>query len=167
MVELPAPKIGKANVLGFEHIEIVCDDSFDDLQKKYSHLNLNDKGLLKSFNQELEICLGERNIKFHHLALAKVIEIEKNEKVFMAIKNSKILELFKQNHALAVASTAFDVDITMKTRDTNQIQEMLKKYFAHVESSYEKVDGVKKISCHFVYDQISFNIFIQDLGSII
>lgn len=30
-------------------------------------------------NPELEICLGERNLKFHHSSLEEVIKIEKKE----------------------------------------------------------------------------------------
>jgi predicted metalloenzyme YecM len=77
IVEVPAPKAGKPTSEGFEHIEVVCDVSFDELQKKYGHLKLDTGGLQKKINPELEICLGERNIKFHHTSLEEVIHIEK------------------------------------------------------------------------------------------
>lgn len=76
VVELPSPKKGKDTPRGFEHIEVVCDVPFSELIEKYSHLKLDLGGLSKSINPELEICLGRRNIKFHHTTLAEVIQIE-------------------------------------------------------------------------------------------
>jgi predicted metalloenzyme YecM len=79
LVELPAPKASKITKKGFEHIEVVIDLSFETLQERYKHLTLDLKGLAKELNPELEIVLGERNIKFHHQSLEKVIEIEKEQ----------------------------------------------------------------------------------------
>ncbi len=76
VVEVPAPKKNKIVKEGFEHIEVVTDLSFSELAEKYKHLPLDKNGLAKNFNPELEIMLGERNIKFHHMSLEKVIEIE-------------------------------------------------------------------------------------------
>lgn len=77
VVELPSPKKGKVTARGFEHIEVVCDVPFSELTQKYSHLKLDLGGLSKSINQELEIYLGRRNIKFHHMTLFDVIQLEK------------------------------------------------------------------------------------------
>ena len=76
VVELPSPKKGKVTARGFEHIEVVCDVPFSELIQQYSHLKLDVSGLSKSINQELEICLGSRNIKFHHMTLYDVIQLE-------------------------------------------------------------------------------------------
>lgn len=76
VVELPSPKKGKSTQTGFEHIEVVCDVAFSELIEKYSYLKLDLGGLSKPLNQELEICLGARNIKFHHMTLSEVIQIE-------------------------------------------------------------------------------------------
>lgn len=84
LIELPAPKPGKSTPEGFEHIEVVCDTPFSELQSKHGHLNLDLGGLKKPFNQELEIVLGERNIKFHHLSLQSVIWFEARGNVWPA-----------------------------------------------------------------------------------
>jgi hypothetical protein len=76
VIELPSPKKGKTASTGFEHIEVVCDVPFSKLIEKYSYLKLDLGGLSKPLNQELEICLGARNIKFHHMPLSEVIQIE-------------------------------------------------------------------------------------------
>lgn len=76
VVELPAPKPGKVTEEGFEHIEIVCDVPFTELEKRYGHLKLDRGGMKKEINPELEICLGPRNLKFHHRSLEEVIAME-------------------------------------------------------------------------------------------
>lgn len=78
VVELPAPKQGKPTEEGFEHVEIVCDVPFAELEKRYGHLTLDRGGLKKEINPELEICLGKRNLKFHHQSLEEVIAMELN-----------------------------------------------------------------------------------------
>ena len=76
VVELPAPKFGKIVTEGFEHIEVVCDVPLTELAEQYAHLNLDTGGMKKDFNQELEICIGERNLKFHLLSLESVVRLE-------------------------------------------------------------------------------------------
>jgi predicted metalloenzyme YecM len=79
LVELPAPKTNQVTELGFEHIEVVCDLSFEQLANMYGHLVLDKKGLNKTLNPDLEIVLGARNIKFHHQSLEQVIAGEQNK----------------------------------------------------------------------------------------
>jgi predicted metalloenzyme YecM len=80
LIELPAPKMNKPTKLGFEHIEIVCDEPLELLQKKYAHLNLDTGGMKKNINAELEIIFGEENLKFHNQSLEEVIKIELSQK---------------------------------------------------------------------------------------
>ena len=77
VVEVPAPKEGKATVEGFEHIEAVIDISFDHLMKIYDHLTFNTKALAKSINQDIELEFKDCAIKFHHQSLEEVIKLEK------------------------------------------------------------------------------------------
>ncbi len=90
LIELPAPKAGKVTPEGFEHIEVVCDVPLTELQSQYSHLNLDLGGLRKPFNQELEIVLGQRNIKFHHMSLESVIRFEATGRVNEAVALTRI-----------------------------------------------------------------------------
>ena len=77
LIEVPAPKSGKETPEGFEHIEIVIDVPFDEILDMYPHCQFEKKGLSKKLNPELEIEFEDCAIKFHHLSLEKVIEIEK------------------------------------------------------------------------------------------
>ena len=77
LVELPAPKVFKKVQEGFEHIEVVSDLPFSEIEAKYPGMEWDRSGLKKGFNQELEMVLGQRNVKFHHQSLEKVIELEK------------------------------------------------------------------------------------------
>lgn len=176
LVELPAPKKNKITLQGFEHIEIVCDLPFEELKKKYGHLNIEEKGLLKSFNQELEICFGERNLKFHHCSLESVINIEKNLPVWKALQESKILELFKSNNPLVAGtfplgleSQDSDLDIVMGSDDLKRIEKDLEHHFSHCESFHtihQFVDGLDTLICNFVFNTIPFEVFVQDRNSV-
>lgn len=77
LVEVPAPKKGKLTPEGFEHIEVVIDVEFDEIMKRFSHMSFDTKALAKELNPELVIKFDDCSIKFHHMSLEKVIEIEK------------------------------------------------------------------------------------------
>jgi len=76
LIELPAPKPGTSYDSGFEHAEFIIDESFDQFAKKYPHLNLIEAGNT-NINPELCLKLENKQAKFHHLSLERVIEIEK------------------------------------------------------------------------------------------
>jgi hypothetical protein len=77
VLELPAPKMNKKTKEGFEHIEVVCDLSFEEIKAKYAGLKFDESGLKKSFNQELRIVFDDScSIKFHHMSLESVICLE-------------------------------------------------------------------------------------------
>lgn len=77
VVEVPAPKKDKNTIEGFEHIEFVIDESFEQIMKKYPKLNYDLKGISKTLNPELVIKFTDCCIKLHHQSLETVIEIEK------------------------------------------------------------------------------------------
>lgn len=76
LIELPAPKKSKPQKEGFEHFEIVCRESFEEIQKSFRHLKFDDSGAKKSINPELELKLKSGSIKFHHQSLEQVIADE-------------------------------------------------------------------------------------------
>ncbi len=76
LVELPAPKPGKLNLHGFEHAEIVCDSSFEEIKRMFPNCQFDESGLKKAINPELEITFGELALKFHHQSLEQVIKLE-------------------------------------------------------------------------------------------
>lgn len=171
LVELPAPKLGKVTKAGFEHIEIVCDVPFVELIEKYSHLQLDQKGMSKDYNQELEICLGERNLKFHHSSLASVINLEMNTAVYSAIAKSKILHHFKEYNPLiagtfplAINVEGSDVDVLLEVLDFEVLSESLKAHYGHCagfEITFAEVDSLQTLICHFTFDQVPFEVFAQ------
>jgi hypothetical protein len=78
LVEVPAPKAGRRSQSGYEHIEIVVKESFDELISRFSHLDVKTHALSKEINPELVISLGDISVKFHHQSLEEVIEYEKS-----------------------------------------------------------------------------------------
>ena len=80
VIELPSPKKNTEYLTGFEHVEFVINESFESFSQKYPDVNFDHSSANKSFNPEIRIEI-EKNIsvKFHHLSLEKVIEIEKKQ----------------------------------------------------------------------------------------
>ncbi|MGZ5279068.1 MAG: VOC family protein, partial [Pseudobdellovibrionaceae bacterium] len=78
LVELPAPKPGSPYQLGFEHAEFVIQESFDVFVSKFPALRFSKSG---NKNVNPELCLKTKigQVKFHHLSLDRVIEIEKSQ----------------------------------------------------------------------------------------
>lgn len=171
LVELPAPKIGKLTVPGFEHIEIVCDEPFDFLMEKYKSFPLVTKGLQKHYNQELEIEFGERNLKFHHSSLASVINMELNQKVWSAVSNSKILNHFKSHYPLIAGTFPLgvniptsDVDVLLYSDNLQALEEKLKNQYSNqsdFEISQTEVDGLPTLICQFNWENVPFEVFAQ------
>jgi adenylate cyclase class 2 len=76
LVELPSPKPGKDYKTGLEHAEFVIDQSFEDFAATTS-LEFDWKGTHKEINPELRLKLEDNlSVKFHHMPLDEVIEIE-------------------------------------------------------------------------------------------
>jgi predicted metalloenzyme YecM len=172
VVELPAPKVSKLTKEGFEHIEIVCDETFSDLEVKYKHLKLDLGGLEKDFNQEFEIELGERNLKFHHMSLESVIRVEENKKVYNAIEESKILKNYKKftpfiagTFPLGVQTARPDVVILMYSEDLNELENKLKTEYGKLESftsMRSQIDGLETVVVNFVVNNVPFKVIAQN-----
>lgn len=172
VVELPAPKASKPTKEGFEHIEIVCDEAFSDLEVKYKHLKLDLGGLKKDFNQEFEIDLGERNLKFHHMSLESVIRVEENKKIFNALEESGILKTFKKftpfvagTFPLGVYTAKSDLDVLMYAEDLNELEHDLHSAYgklANYTSRRSQVDGPETLIVNFMVNEVPFEVFAQN-----
>lgn len=73
LVELPQPK-GSDFKEGFEHVEFVISESFEDFMKKYSNLKFKTEGMLKKINSDIVRNYNNCNVKFHHHALEYVVK---------------------------------------------------------------------------------------------
>lgn len=172
VVELPAPKMSKPTKEGFEHIEVVCDETFSDLEAKYKHLKLDLGGLKKDFNQEFEIDLGERNLKFHHMSLESVIRVEENKLVFNALEESKILKNFKKftpfvagTFPLGVHTHKSDIDVLMYAENLNELKDILHAEYGLLEGYISKtdiVDDLETLVVNFNLNKTPFEVFAQN-----
>lgn len=75
LVELPSPKIGTNYKIGFEHAEFVISEHFDIFKERFPHLHFAES-TDKVLNSELIHHSEMGTVKFHHLGLDRVIEIE-------------------------------------------------------------------------------------------
>lgn len=171
VVELPSPKASRLTAEGFEHVEVVCDLSFSELIKKYDHLKLDTAGLNKDFNQELEIKLGEVNLKFHHISLESVIRIERNKLVFSALKDSMILQRFKENwpivvgdYPLGIQTQNSHIKILMCAFCLDSLESSLISHYKNYDGfEYLKsfLDGVETLIVNFNVNDVPFEILAQ------
>ena len=141
LIEIPSPKLGKKTSLGFEHIEMVCDEDLFELQKKYAHLNLDTGGLKKSFNKELEIIFGERNLKFHNYSLESVIRLEKKSHLHKILSSVVLTSLFQNFNALLVGTPPLDLDVENSDIDIilkADADELLHLLQSHITSEFIK-----------------------------
>ena len=82
ILELAAPKENNKYSTGFEHIEIVISEKFDDFIEKNSNYTFDCTASEKKINPEIrhELASGI-NVKFHHQTLSEVIQYEKRHGV--------------------------------------------------------------------------------------
>lgn len=79
IVELPQPKINNKYALGFEHVEFVIEEAFEQFIEVYPDLAYDHKGCKKEVNPELRIIMPNGgSLKLHHQTLEQVIEYEKS-----------------------------------------------------------------------------------------
>lgn len=176
VVELPAPKKGKVTHEGFEHIEIVTDLTFLEIQTRYPNCKYDHSGLTKDFNQELEIELQGCALKFHSLSLESVVRLESNSEIFSALKNSQVLKILKQysplvagTYPLGIYTDKSDLDILISNVDFKSIEQIFKNHFSDFENfNYQTMtlSGQPTVVVTFTFQNISFEIFVQNVPTI-
>lgn len=179
LIELPAPKMGKVVKEGFEHLEIVCDCPLEGLASLYPQAHFDSKGLGKEFNAEYEMNLGEMNIKFHHLSLDSVIRLETHPDIWRSLNDLKILENYKDFHALVagtyplgIATTQSDIDIILSFA----LPEELEKLEARIIADFSQMKDFKlkkelikdqfTLVSSFYHQDHKFELFAQNRSSV-
>lgn len=176
LIEIPAPKYGKQEINGFEHIEIVCDLTFAEIKNRYSQCHFKESGLEKSINAELEISFADLTVKFHHLSLESVINIESNPYVFSALKSSRILNYLKPFSPLIAGTLPLnlsvvesDVDIIISGDDLQIMKsQLINKFECYPDFICDEklVHGERTILASFTFQEIKFEIFGQQTFSL-
>ena len=173
VVELPAPKAGKVTIEGFEHVEVVSDLSFEELRERFSHVKLDEGGLSKKINQELELCFGDINLKFHPLSLESLINIEGNRKIWSAIEKSDVLSVLKEYSPLIAGTFPLnmqidnsDLDFLIRLKNKDELKALSTKTWGGLRGfkiKESEVDGLETVIVKFSIDGVQFEIFAQDL----
>jgi len=176
LIEVPAPKKGRSYKDGFEHFEVVCDLTFAELIAEFPNCRHNDAGLSKEFNQELEFNFDRFAVKFHHLSLQSVINIELNAILMSALRKSDIMKLLSScrpliagSHPLNIAVSASDCDIIIEADEFTKTEKHLRDLFSGMPSFkfWRHSDkNVPAMIASFFVDEISFEIFCQQIQSV-
>lgn len=176
LIEVPAPKAGKITTDGFEHFEIVSDLTFDEIKSRYAQCQFDESGLAKDFNQELEISFNGFALKFHHLSLESVINVEVNPRVFSALKKSDILKILKPfgpliagTFPLNINVAGSDIDILISADDLSLVKKILTEKFGYspdFKCSEMVIKDDPTLLVSFSYQGIDFEIFGQQTPSI-
>jgi predicted metalloenzyme YecM len=176
LIEVPAPKMGKLVKDGFEHLEVVCDLGFDEIKDRYQTYDFDESGLAKDFNQELEIVFSDFAIKFHHLSLESVINVESNTALFAALKETKVLKLLKKHNPIIAGTYPLnlniensDVDILIYENDLESLKRHLVELFSHHQKfklEMTTVDGDEAVIANFYVNGLKFEIFGQKIDSV-
>jgi uncharacterized protein len=176
LIEVPAPKKEKPTVNGFEHIEVVCDLTFNEIQKRYNHCQFDESGLNKNFNQELKVCFEDFSVKFHHLSLESVINLEAHESVFSALNSSNILSdlrplspLIAGTFPLNINCAGSDIDILISEDDLSLMKKTVTEKFAafhNFDCREILVQNEPTLFTSFSYQNVKFEIFGQKTTSL-
>jgi len=165
LVEVPHPK-REGTIESFEHMEIICDCPFETVERMYPQAKWDKGGIHKPYNPELEIVLGERNLKFHHQSLSSVMRLEQNQNVWRALEESEILKSLKPWHpfltgtyplGLEVEGSDLDILITLKNR--KELKKKLAPLMAQVENVEWSEDTDALFSLSFNFKGVNFDIY--------
>jgi len=75
-IEIPAPRADKTYSSGWEHCEFVIGDSFESFQTRHAQVPFEKSGLQKKINPDLGIKLPSGSVRFHHLPIESIVDIE-------------------------------------------------------------------------------------------
>lgn len=172
LIEIPAPKSGKITPSGFEHLEVVCDISFEDLEAHLKHLKPDISGLSKPINKEFELDLGRHAIKFHHMSLESVIRLETHKKAFSALNLSEAIVLLEKYSPLIagtipldIATQKSDLDILLCSSNLSTAADDIRRSFGHHDQfriAQKLVNGVPSLVASFVVSDFPFELFCQN-----
>lgn len=169
LVEVPAPKPNKETKEGFEHIEVVIDESFDDFMKEYPNLAFNQKGLAKELNPELEIEFEDCAVKFHHKSLEHIINIEKDNRIMSFLEELSPLKKFSPcisgTLPLGIQTETSDLDVLFCYNDLKEFQKEAKSFFGDKKDFKVKQtehQGLPTVVINFDHEGLPVEFFCQN-----
>lgn len=175
LIELPAPKKGKATQTGFEHIEVVVDCELEEIVKKNSNIDWDTSGFRKIYNSELETNFGDCAVKFHHLSLKSVVNFEQRPQVAIVVSELKLLEMFKDHQPfiagtipLAIETPDADIDFLVRFSDPDEFSTLCRERFGSMsefELSNGEAHGLPYSLCRFEYRGVPVEIFCSSLST--
>ena len=172
LVEVPAPKPNKETPEGLEHLEIVVDEAFEEIQKNNPNISFSTKGLGKELNPELEVKFEDCAIKFHHKSLEHIINIEENTQIASFLKESEILSSFKEFEPnisgtlpLGIQHADSDLDILFISDDLDAFVTKTTERFGKCKRFAAKIvehQGRQSAVINFDFQNLPIELFCQN-----
>ena len=176
LIELPSPKKGASYREGFEHIEVVVDEDFCELEKKLKDHKIKKSGLEKLINQELAVCLTGGVIKFHQLSLESLMTLERNTELWGVLQNSGILSNYSDysplvagTFPLGISNSKSDLDILLCCKNLDLMSLKLQSDFGEFEAFTQTrsiENGLDSLTTSLKIKSIDIEIFSQFRASV-
>lgn len=176
LVELPAPKPSRPSTDGFEHIEVVCDVTFDELERRFAGQRVDRAGLKKEFNQELEIKFQDCAVKFHQLSLESVVCLEQNTQAYSALIKSNVLNALKEHQPLVAGTFPLglqtqgsDLDVLLSAHDLAALEDEARSLFGAFEcfeTTRTQAQNQDTLIIRFKVEDTPFELFAQNTPTI-
>ncbi len=172
LVEVPAPKEGKATKDGLEHFEFVIPYHFDWVRELFKNEKISEKGTAKQLNPEIEVSFEDFAIKFHHKSLEEVIAIEKHPKLCDLIDSlglfselSQYCPLISGTIPLQIHHEHSDLDILCQASDLDSFERTCTKSWGEMNSfriHRAKYNNKESSIVNFSAQGLEIEIFCQD-----
>lgn len=161
LVEVPAPKQGRAIDRGYEHLEVVIDCDFKEFMQAHPQLNFDDRAIGKELNPELEAKFEHFNVKFHHHALNHVIELEKDERIANFLPSLRAFgtytPLLSGTIPLGITIPGSDLDILMSASDLDILAKLIQDNYP-----MSQIKVTDRLVANFEYRGLPIEIYAEE-----
>ncbi|MCB9094364.1 MAG: VOC family protein [Halobacteriovoraceae bacterium] len=165
LIELPEPKPGILYAEGFEHFEVVIDESFEQLMSDNKNITFETKGLDKSFNREISFKQPDYQVKFHQKSLEHIINIEEHPLILKVLNEIGALAPYNPclsgTLPLGIGNENSDLDILCETKNLKDFYSEMENAFSN-QKNYSIKMGDNFVLVKFEIDNLPIEVFCQN-----
>jgi len=159
LIELPAPKTKSFYAEGFEHAEFISKTPLEFRNRK-------------PFNSEKKVKFLTTCMKWHYQSLESVINLEKNENVYQALLESKLLENLEDFDPLVAGTfplhlhhSQSDIDLLVGCDDLRKMFDCAHQSCLHFDLFEAKLEE-RYFTINFTFQNVAFEIYGEQRPSV-